>query len=178
MQQANLYTMTIPPVTKSLDLLSKLLDKVSEAAAEKATQRRPAADFESALLSDKLIFDQYPLARQVMIATDNAKGLAARLAGVEVPKYEDTEKTVEELKARIDKTLAFLRTIKEEDVVGSEERHISLPYWDGKYTTAFEYATEYLMPNFYFHMTTAYSILRKNGIDIGKSDYIGPLPLK
>jgi len=91
---------------------------------------------------------------------------------------EDNEKTFSELKVRLDKTLTFLDTIKPGQVVGREEEKIVLPYWGGKHLTAFEYATEYLMPNFYFHYATAYSILRTNGIDVGKDDYIGGLPLK
>jgi hypothetical protein len=171
----DLYTSTIPPLRKGLVALSGILDK---AAAHAASKQTPKRSYEEALLADRIIFDQYPLYHQVWIATDNAKGGAARLAGIEPPKFEDVEKTIPELKARIDKTIAFIDTVKPEQIVGQEERRISLPYWDGKSTSAFEYATEYLIPNFYFHVTTAYAILRKNGVVIGKSDYTGPLPLK
>ncbi len=178
MQETNLYTSTIPPMMKTLGALSKLLDKVSAHSETKATERRPGAVYAEALLNDRLVFDQFPFAAQIRIACDNAKGGAARLAEVEIPTFEDTEKTAEELSARINKTIAFLKTIKPEQVIGKESIKISLPYWNGKVLTGFEYATEYLMPNFYFHVVTAYSILRKNGIEIGKSDYIGGLPLK
>lgn len=178
MQETNLYTVTIPPMTKALSALSKLLEKAAAHAAQKATERRPAAYYEQALLNDHLIFDQFPFIMQVQRVSDNAKSGAARLAGVEVPVFEDTEKTVAELQARVDKTLAFLQTVTPEQVIGKEDSKIRLPYWDNKHLTAFEYATEYLIPNFYFHFVTAYSILRKNGVDIGKSDYLGVLPLK
>lgn len=178
MQQTNLYTITIPPMTKALTALSSILDKLSSHAGTKASEWRPVSVHEEALLNDRIVFDQFDFKRQVQIACDNAKGLAARLAEVEIPTFEDTEKTVAELKARIDKTLAFLATIKEEQVAGKEAVKVVLPYWNGKHMTGFEYVTEYAIPNFYFHVTTAYAILRKNGINIGKSDFIGGLPLK
>jgi hypothetical protein len=100
------------------------------------------------------------------------------LAEVEVPKHEDNEKTFAELVARIDKTLAFVATIQPEQIIGKEAIKVTLPYWQDKHMTGFEYATEFVLPNFYFHLTTAYAILRKNGVDIGKEDYMGGLPLK
>ncbi len=174
MPETNLYSITIAPIVKALEALSKILDKAGAYAESKKTAKR---SFEEALLNDRIIFDQFPLANQVRIACDNAKGGAARLAEVEIPVFEDNEKTIPELKARIDKTLAFLNTIKPEQITGKEGIRISLPYWDGKSLSGFEYATQYLMPNFYFHVVTAYAILRKNGVPIGKSDYIGALPL-
>jgi len=174
-QKTDLYTITIPPIAKALTALSKILDKAAAYAESKKTPKR---SFEEALLNDRLVFDQFPFAAQVRIACDNAKGGAARLAEIEIPKFEDDEKTIAELQARIEKTLAFLKTIKPEQVIGKEGIEVSLPYWDGKHTTGFEYATEYLMPNFRFHVVTAYAILRKNGVPLGKSDYIGALPLK
>lgn len=178
MQETNLYTVTIPPMIKSLRALSGILDKLDAHAKSKQLEWQPAGMQEQALLNDHIISDQFPFVRQVQIACDNAKGAAARLAEVEVPKYEDNEKTVTELKARIEKTLAFMQTIKPEQIIGKENITISLPFWDGKSLTGFEYATLQLMPNFYFHVTTAYEILRKNGVDLGKADYIGPLPFK
>ena len=175
MQETNLYSITIPLMQKSLGALDKILDKAAAHAEGKKTPKRA---FEEALLNDRIIFDQFPFLNQVRIACDNAKGGAARLAGMEPPVFEDNEKTIAELKVRIEKTLAFIGTVRPEQVVGQEDRMISLPYWGGKHTTAFEYATEYLLPNFFFHVATAYAILRKNGVDIGKNDYIGYLPLK
>lgn len=178
MQETNLYNISIPPMIKSLTALSGILDKLEKHATSKQLDWQPAKMQESALLNSHLISDQFPFIRQVQIACDNAKGGAARLAEIEIPKFEDTETTVAELKDRINKTIVFLKTITPEQVIGKEQIKISLPYWDGKSLLGFEYVTEYLMPNFYFHVATAYSILRKNGVAIGKSDYIGPLPLK
>jgi len=174
-QETNLYTVTIPPMIKALESLKSLLEKAEKHAAGKKT---PRLDFEDALLQSRLVFDQFPLVRQIQIASDNAKSAAARLAEIEIPKYEDTEKTIAELKARLDKTIEFVKSIRPEQIVGKEGIKVSLPYWDGKHLTGFEYVTEQLIPNFYFHVTTAYSILRKNGLHIGKSDYLGNLPLK
>ena len=176
--ETSLYTITVPIMSKALTALDKMLDKVSEQASKMATERRPAAYFETALLQSRLVFDQFPLVQQIQVACDNAKNGAARLAEVEPPKMDDNETTIAELKERIAKTLAFLQTIKPADIDGKEDIRVTLPYWAGKYLTGFEYATEYLMPNFFFHYTTAYSILRANGIQIGKSDYSGGLPLK
>jgi hypothetical protein len=176
MEQTNLYTVTVPPMMKALQNLSGILDKLSTHAAGKQLEWHPAGMQESNLLESRLISDQFPFVRQIQVACDNAKGGAARLAGIEAPKHEDTEKTVAELKARIDKTLEFVQSIKPEQIIGQEERKITLPFWPDKSMTGFGYATEYLMPNFYFHVATAYSILRKNGVDLGKSDFLGALP--
>lgn len=166
--ETNLYTITIPPMIKALTNLSNILDKALVHADVKKSDV-------THMLNDRLVFDQFPLIKQIQIACDNAKGTSARIAGMEVPTFEDNEKTPAELQARIDKTIAFLKTIKSEDVRGQEEREIGIYYVPGKHLPAFEYVTEVGMPNFYFHVVTAYSILRKNGVDIGKSDYIGSL---
>jgi hypothetical protein len=178
MQETNLYTVTIPPMIKSLTALSGLLDKLEAHAASKQLDWHPPKMQETALLSSHIIADQFPFIRQVQVACDNAKGCAARLAGIENPKFEDNEKTAAELKERVAKTIAFLNTVKPEQIIGKEQVTVSLPFWEGKSLNGFEYVTEYLIPNFYFHVTTAYSILRKNGVAIGKSDYLGPLPLQ
>jgi hypothetical protein len=178
MYETNLYTVTVPPMIKSLKALSGLLGKLESHAASKQLSWHAPKLQEEALLNSHLIADQFPFIRQVQVACDNAKGGAARLAEVEIPKFEDTEKSVAELQERIKKTVAFLETIKPEQIIGKEEIKVSLPYWEGKSLHAFEYVTEYLMPNFYFHVATAYSILRSNGLAIGKSDYMGELPLK
>ncbi len=178
MQETNLYTVTVPPMMKSLKALSGILDKLDKHAKGKQLDWHPKGMQESALLQSRLISDQFPFVRQIQVSCDNAKNGISRLAGVKAPVYKDNEKNIAELKARIDKTVKFLKTIKPKDVVGKENAMISLPYWKGKHMSSFDYATEYLIPNFYFHVTTAYSILRKNGVAIGKSDYIGGLPLK
>lgn len=178
MQETNLYTVTIPPMIKSLHALSGVLGKLENHAKSKQLEWHPAGIQEQALLQSRLISDQFPFVQQVQIACDNAKGAAARLAEIEMPKFEDTEQSVAELKGLIKKTIGFMETIKPEQIIGKESIKIVLPYWHGKHMTGFEYATEYLLPNFYFHVTTAYAILRKNGVDLGKGDYIGGLPLK
>ncbi len=175
MQETNLYTVTVPPMLKGLQALSKIFEK---AVAHADTKKTSWATFEDGLLHDRLIFDQFPFVKQVQVACDNAKNGIARLAGVETPKFEDNEKTFDELKLRVDKTVSFLKTIKPETVIGKEGVKVTLPYFPGKHMTGFEYATEYLIPNFFFHITTAYAILRKNGVDLGKMDYFGDLPLK
>ncbi len=176
--ETNLYTVTVPPMAKTLTALSKLLDKVDTHAESKKLDWHPTGMQQDALLQSRLISDQFPFVRQVQVACDNAKGCVARLAEIEIPKYEDTEKTIPELKARIDKTIAFMQSVKPEQIIGKEGVEISLSYWGGKSLDGFTYVTEYLIPNFYFHVATAYSIMRANGVQIGKDDFIGGLPLK
>jgi hypothetical protein len=170
--QTNLYTITIPGMIKTLEALSSILDKASAHAATRASDYFPQAMREDALLNDRIVFDQFELKRQVQLVSDTAKGFAARIAGVEVPKFEDTEKTIPELKARIEKTVAFLKTIKPEQVIGKEDAHFTLPFHDNEYITGLDYAVTHAIPNFYFHVTTAYAIVRKNGVTIGKADYL------
>jgi hypothetical protein len=176
--ETNLFTVTIPPMIKTLSALHKLLDKVDTHAKSKQLEWHPAGLQEDALMQARLISDQFPFVRQIQVACDNAKGCAARLAEIEIPKFEDNEKTVAELKSRIEKTIEFLKTIKPEQIKGKEGVKVALPYWGGKSLDGFTYVTEYLIPNFYFHVATAYSIMRSNGVSIGKDDYIGGLPLK
>lgn len=160
---------------KSLKSLKIVLQKAKSHADSK---KLSWMDFEEALTHDRIIFDQFPFLKQIQVACDNAKGLAARLAEIEVPKHEDTEKTLAELMTRVDTTIAFLETIEPGQIIGKEGVKISLAYWNGKHMTGYEYATEYALPNFYFHITTAYTILRKNGVGVGKYDYMADLPLK
>ena len=176
MQKTNLYTVTVPPMIKSLNALSKLLGKAEQHTKGKQLSWHPKGLQENALLNSRLISDQFPLVQQVQVACDNAKNGVARLAGIKPPAHKDTEKTIKELKARIAKTVKFLKTIKPEQLMGRESEKISLGFWGNKKMTAFGYTTGYLIPNFYFHVATAYSILRTNGMSIGKSDYIGGMP--
>jgi hypothetical protein len=170
-EETMLHEMTVIQFSKMLNNLSRCLDKaVAYAEAKKVD---PAV-----LLQTRLAPDQFSLTRQVQIACDNAKNGVSRLTGRDAPKFEDTEQTVSELKARIEKVIGYLNTISAQDFKGAEERKISLPYWSGKHLNGLEYFQQYLIPNFYFHVTTAYSILRNSGIDVGKSDYMGELPLK
>ena len=130
------------------------------------------------LLQSRLAPDQFPFVRQVQSASDAAKGLAPRLNGQTPPSLPDSEQTMEELKARIDKTIEILKAIKPEEIEGKEDyMGVVLPFMLDKKLNGFSYAIELVVPNFYFHLITAYAILRHNGVDIGKSDYIGSLPL-
>lgn len=163
----SMYRVAVPPIVRSLSNLRAVLDKA--AAHAEAKKIDP-----SVLLTTRLYPDMFPLSRQVQIATDNAKGVAARLAGLDPPRYEDHESTFPELVARIDKTLAYLETFKAEQIDGSEERAIVLPL---RGTTlnlnGLTYLLDFVLPNFFFHVTTAYAILRHCGVEIGKQDFLG-----
>ena len=125
----------------------------------------------------RLAPDQFSFGRQVQAACDSAKAGAARLAGVEVPSHPDTETTIEELRARITKTLGFLETIDAEALEGREDAEVVLPFLDGKKIKGDDYLYEFAQPNFYFHVTTTYTILRNAGVELGKRDFIGSLRL-
>ena len=128
----------------------------------------------SVLINARLFPDMFPLSRQVQIATDVAKGAASRLAGLEPPKYDDHESTFPELLARLDKTIALLESFKPEQMVGFEDRTITLPMHDK--TVIFKglpHLVDFVLPNVYFHVTTAYAILRHSGVEIGKRDFLG-----
>jgi len=163
--------MTVTQFLKMLKNLNAILDKSAQFAEAKKI------DME-VLLNSRLAPDQFNLIRQIQIACDTAKLGCARLAGIEAPVHEDKEKTLSELKNRIEEVIKFLGTIKSEDFNGALERKITQPRWEGKYLTGAEYATLHAIPNIYFHITTAYSILRHNGVEIGKKDYLGEMPFK
>jgi hypothetical protein len=161
------YELSIPPLTLGLTNLSSLLDKAAAHAEAKKIDPKVLAD-------TRLIADMFPLARQVQVACDTAKGAAARLAGVEVPKHEDSEKTLTELKARIGKTLDFIAGIKPAQLAGAESREVVLKFPNSTLTfTGLDYLRKFVLPNFYFHLTVAYALLRANGVDVGKMDYLG-----
>jgi len=163
------YDFSIPALTLGLTNLDVLLDK----AAAHAEARK----VDSAVVADaRLILDMFPLKRQVQITCDTAKGAAARLSGLEIPKHEDTEATIPELKARIAKTLAFIASIDPAKVNGAETREILLqfPSRTLKFTGT-TYLMTFVLPNLYFHISAVYSILRSNGVDIGKNDYLGKI---
>ncbi|MDZ7906128.1 MAG: DUF1993 domain-containing protein [Cypionkella sp.] len=158
-----------PHFIRSLNALSNCIAK-AETLAE-AKRLKP-----DVIPNLRLVADMFPLARQVMIATDHAKGASARLAGLEVPSFEDTETTLPELRARIEKTTAFLENIPSDAFHGAEDRMISFKAGPRELTfPAPKYLYGFAIPNFYFHMTTAYNILRSNGVDIGKVDFLGGL---
>jgi hypothetical protein len=166
-----LYEITVPQFTKMLHNLSHIIDK----AVQNSTERKFDIDV---LLNTRLAPDQFNFIRQVQIACDTAKLYASRMTGKEAPVNEDTEKTLPEVKARIEQTIGYLNTFKAEDFKGAEERKISQPRWEGKYLTGFEFATQHAIPNIYFHVTTAYAILRHSGVPVGKKDYLGEMPYK
>jgi len=162
----SLYDASVPVFRQMLGALAAIIDKA--AAHAEAKKIDPAV-----LINARLYPDMFPFLRQVFIATDFAKGASARLAGVEVPKFEDTETTFAELKARIQKTLDFIATLKPAQFEGAETRDVTIPLRSEP--TTFKgraYLFHFAMPNFYFHATTAYDILRHNGVELGKPDFI------
>jgi uncharacterized protein len=165
------YTITVTQFTKMLQNLSKILDK----AAEQVDAKKFNFDI---YLNSRLAPDQFNLIRQVQIACDTAKMCAVRLTGKEAPVHEDTEKTLAELQERIEKVVTFLATFTEADYKDSATIKVSQPRWEGKYLTGAEFAVQHAIPNMYFHITTAYAILRHNGIAIGKKDFLGEMPYK
>lgn len=143
-------------------------------ALDKAEAHAKQKNFDvMVLMNARLTPDMFPFMRQIQIATDNAKGAAARLAGLEVPKYEDNETTVDELRTRIAKTLAFIESIDAAKYLGCEDRDIALPRRDATLNLkGLDYFLGIALPNLYFHVTTAYAILRHNGVDLGKKDFL------
>lgn len=163
----NMYQITIPVFTHVLNSLSHILNK--GAAHAEAKKIEP-----NVFITDRLAPDMFPLSRQVQIATDAVKGCAARLANVEIPSFADTETTFPELQERIAKTLVFLKTITPEQVNGSEDRTVTLKVrGNDMQLPGLTYLNQFAMPNLYFHVTTAYAILRHNGVELGKMDFLG-----
>ncbi len=160
------YQANITQFSKMLSNLSAIIEKGAQFAGEKKFET-------DVLLNSRLAPDQFNFCRQVQICCDMAKFCAASLANKEIPTHPDTEKTLPELKTRIEKVVTYLNTFKDSDFVGAGERKISHPRWEGKYLLGEEYFLEHALPNFYFHLTTAYAILRHNGVNIGKKDYLG-----
>lgn len=163
----SMYQASAPVFIRMLGNLKNLLAK-GEAHAT-------AKKFDGAVLvNSRLAPDMFALARQVQIATDMAKGCVARLAGADVPKYDDNEATLAELMARIDKTIAFIQTFSASQIDGSEAKTIVLKTPRGDMTfEGLAYLLNFVQPNVYFHITTTYNILRHNGVELGKMDFIG-----
>ncbi|MGC3980338.1 MAG: DUF1993 domain-containing protein [Steroidobacteraceae bacterium] len=167
MPAISMYRASVPVFTRLLKNLDVILDKAVVYADSKKIDH-------NALLTARLAPDMFHLIRQVQIATDNAKGCVARLADAEIPKYEDNEASFADLKARLAKTIAFLESFKPEQVDGTEDKNIVLKM--GPNTREFkgiDYLLGHASMNVYFHVTTAYNILRHNGLEIGKKDFIG-----
>jgi hypothetical protein len=150
------------------------LDKWLDAGAAYAKKKNFEPDV---LVHARLAPDQYSLVRQVQSACDSAKFTAAFLSGKQAPPHADTEKTIEELHARIRTCTSHLETLKAADFAGADERHVSPKWMEGKWVRGDEYLAQVGIPNFYFHVATAYAILRHNGVELGKRDYIGSLPM-
>jgi hypothetical protein len=163
----------IPTFEITLNALSRLLDK----AEAHATARKFDV---GTLLTARLAPDMFPLMRQVQIACDQAKNGSSRLAGIEPPKFEDTETTLAQLKDRIAKTVAFVKGLDTKAIDASKDRTITLPLGAERKgeMKGVDYFNHFVLPNFYFHAATAYNILRHNGVDLGKQDFLAGIPLK
>ena len=166
----DLFTQTVPQFLKTL----RNLDRWLEAGTVLATQKKFEPDV---LLQQRLAPDQYALVRQVQSACDAAKFAAARVTGKEPPAHPDTETTMVELRKRIVDVAGWLEGLRPADFVGAEERRVSLPFMQGKWAHGSDYLVQFAIPNFYFHVVTAYSILRHNGVELGKITFIGGLTL-
>ncbi|MBY0371356.1 DUF1993 domain-containing protein [bacterium] len=162
--------------TDFLRQFSKMLNNLRPLMA-KAQKFADERKYDSGrLLTCRLAPDQFDFTRQVQIACDTAKGFAARLSNKEMPKHEDNEKTIAELDQRIQKTVQYLETFKESDFTGWQNIKTTNPRREGKYLIGSAFAMEHAIPNFYFHCTTAYAILRNAGLEIGKKDFLGEVP--
>jgi uncharacterized protein len=164
----SMYRAAVPSFLQILPCLSGILDKAQSYAAQKKIE--PAV-----LLTARLYPDMFPFTRQIQIATDFAKGAVARLAGGEPPKYDDTESSFDELKARVARTIAFVKEFKPSQIDGSEDRDITITVGSAPRQFKGEnYLMNFALPNFFFHATTAYAILRHNGVELGKRDFLTP----
>jgi hypothetical protein len=163
----DMYHASAPIFVRGLTNLKNILSKAEAWAAEKGVK-------EDTVLSARLSLDMLPFVKQIQIASDNAKGAAARLGGVEVPSFADTETTFAELHDRIQKTIDFIRSVPQAGYEGSEAREVTLKFPNRTMEfTGLAYLTGFAIPNFFFHVTTAYAILRHNGVPLGKPDFLG-----
>ena len=166
--------MTISMYSASIPVWQHMLKGLSAVLAKAAAHADARKIDPSVLLQSRLFPDMLPLVKQVQIVTDQAKGGASRLAGVDIPKYEDTETTFDQLQARIAKTVAYLETITPAQVDGSETKHITMQFGPTKHEfTGQDYLLKFVNPNFFFHISVAYSLLRHNGVELGKKDFLG-----
>ncbi len=165
------YTLTVPLFTKALKQVDHLLAKAEAYVAEQGIA-------EGEILEARLAPDMFAFAKQVQVVCDNAKGAVARLTGSENPTMADTEASLTELRARVAATIAFVSGFTAASFEGAAERKAELPYFKDKHFVGHDYLLEYVLPNFFFHYVTIYSILRMKGLTVGKGDYIGSLPLR
>lgn len=156
---------------KLLGQLDKWLEMAKAHAESKSMDPK-------AFLEMRLAPDQFPFVRQVQTACDTAKLAVSRLTGKEAPPSADTEQSIEELRARVRTTMSYLDGISANDFIGAESRRVTQPRWEGKVMTGNDYFYEHAVPNFFFHLTHAYAILRHAGVPVGKRDYLGPLSLR
>jgi hypothetical protein len=158
--------------------MKKLLGGL-DTCLEKAVAHAATKKFDpNVLLQSRLAPDMFPLIRQIQAACDQAKYAASRTAGKDSPSHPDTEQTIDEARKRIATVISYLGEFSASDFDGVEARTVSLPRWEGKSMTATNYFVEHALPNFFFHYTTAYAILRHNGIDVGKRDYLGAITFR
>jgi uncharacterized protein len=167
----SLYDISIPQITRILGQVSRWLDKAQAYAEQRKFD--PAV-----LLSARLAPDQWHFARQIQVITLAPQRLGALLRGVEPPKFEESEPTIAELRARLDAAIEHLKGLKPEEFQGVEDRIIPLPFMPGKGMKGSDFLIQFALPNFYFHVITAYSILRHNGVDVGKMDFLGELNIR
>jgi hypothetical protein len=160
------FEVTVPQFILSLSALKDLLKKGYEYADSRGIDM-------NVLFQSRLAPDQFPLGKQVQIACDVAKFCASRLTGVAAPSFEDDEKSLNDYVARIDTTIEYLRQFKPEQFQGYERRKVTFPWYPGHFLDGHNYLVQHALPNFYFHVTTAYGILRFNGVELGKKDYLG-----
>ena len=164
---------TVPALTIGLNALSAVLDKAQAFATAKKIDQ-------SVLLNSRLAPDMFSLARQVQVATDLAKNGASRLAGVEPPRYEDSETTFDQLKARLAKTVAYLKSLDTKQIDAAAGREITFPLGPTNkgHMKGDDYLNHFVLPNVYFHLTAAYAIIRHLGVEVGKQDFLGAIPMK
>lgn len=166
-----LYELTVPQFAKMLRNLTAIMAKAQTYAENRKF------DVE-AFSQARLFIDQFNFARQIQITCDSAKLCASRLTGKDAPVFDDSKASWSDLRQRIDDTLSYLNSLSAADFKGAEDKKITTPRWEGKWLTGMEYTLQHAIPNVYFHATTAYSILRANGVEVGKKDYLGELPFR
>lgn len=169
--QPTVNEIVVEQFSRSLNNLKNILKKAQTHAQERKFD-------ENLFLQSKLATDMFPLARQVQIVCDTAKLSCSRLSGTTAPAFPDEEKTITELLARVDKTLDYIKTFATNDFKGYENQKISFHWNPGKHIMGHDYVLSYALPNFYFHLTTAYAILRSSGVHLGKGDYLGEMQWK
>jgi hypothetical protein len=163
-----MYYVLFSQMKKQLGQLEKWLAKAEEFAEAKKIDKAVFSTF-------RLAPDQFPFSRQVQITCDTAKLAASRLTGKDAPSSPDTETTLAELRARVTSTIAYLDGFTAKDFEGADDRKVTQPRWEGKWMTGANYFIEHAVPNFFFHLSHAYALLRHNGVEVGKRDYLGAL---